>query len=160
MSGFGSIDIEFKQLRPKTVETTHVSFPESTDAEAAPKPEKVAHVEADSSVTIMERVKAPSRKRRRWNSTSEGSDMDELSLPSSQRRADAHKRRRRRESPDQISSVGSVKKTERDKQSSDDMCKQSKGDLHCPRELNVASRIVSGTREGTLQITILQGQCN
>lgn len=159
-SGFGSVDIDFKQLWPKTVETTPDTLPESSAPPAHLK-SVVVRIEADSSNSAVDtktHVKEPSKKRRR-SSDSEDSDSDPLYTPplTRERAGRTPKRKRHRKSPDRGSSVGSTKKTGRKRQRSEGRHKQFKGFVIRPRELNLPSRVVNDA-EGGLQITILRGQ--
>ena len=156
---FGSVDIDFKQLWPNTVETTPETLPESS-APPAPLRSVVVRVNADSSnstVDTKSRVKEPSEKRRR-NSDSEESDSGPLyTSPPRWKRAGTPKRKRHRKSPEWSSSGGSEKKTGRKRQRSEGRHKGFKDSVIRPRELNLPSRVVNDT-EGGLQITILRGQ--
>lgn len=146
------MDIEFKQLWPsRLVETTDNN---ASGLAAAPVPlpkeqSKVVRNKADSSSSTAERhqalksyVTVPSQKRKRWEGTDYGRDVDELSCPSKRNKKNTRERR----SHGRHSSADSSKKGDRNRHASIVV----KPDL--------PSRIVRDFRGGSLQITISRGQ--
>lgn len=144
----------------KAVDTAHTSVPESVAAPVQPpkdlsKPKaEVVHNEADSSSSTTDRrrshrrhITVESKKRKRWDSTSDDNDADEFSLSSKRSKKHTHDRRDHKESTYWRDTVDSSKKGERDR------IEQNQDDGP-----NLPSRIVSSFKGGSLQITIRQGQ--
>ena len=146
--GFGSIDIEFKQVWPETAEISPKNVPESTASRAFPKPE------AESSTTSKHQskhCKETSLKRKR-NSDSRSAHNDKVCTPVRKKRTGSSTKQVHKESPDQKSGKKAEKRCE-------EKPKRLRGYAVQPRKLTTPpSRVVSDTKEGSLKITIRRGQ--
>lgn len=144
LPGFGSIDIEFKQVWPETAEISPKNVPESTASRAFPKPE------AESSTTSKHQskhCKETSLKRKR-NSDSRSAHNDKVCTPVRKKRTGSSTKQVHKESPDQKSGKKAEKRCE-------EKPKRLRGYAVQPRKLTTPpSRVVSDTKEGSLKITI------